>query len=275
MASDIPPTFYFNGIIYNPLYYASKNTTASNLTQGEADSRYLIKTISDSTSSTAIETFKGGIITPSISATSSNNIGINCSGTLSLSGGITNISTGNINIGSDGASSIVIGSSSGAVSINDPLGVEFLNGLKTNTINPYSGSSLTIGAPLTISYSGVPTLSTQIGYYNQLVSSGSATITGTQQIASLGSIAAGVWLLEASLLSTNMQTSVCSLSFTNVSATNFSVLRSVSYTPSPNNLYMRLTAVIQNASATAWWLTGASSASQTLTNVNVYITRIA
>jgi hypothetical protein len=68
MASDIPPTFYFNGIIYNPLYYASTNTTASNLTQVEADSRYLIKTISDSTSSTAIETFNGGINTNSISS---------------------------------------------------------------------------------------------------------------------------------------------------------------------------------------------------------------
>jgi hypothetical protein len=198
MAQDNPPDYYFNGILYNPSFYSSTSTTGETLTQSDADSRYLIKTFSDSTLSTAIETFNGGINTNSISSATS--MGINCNNTLTLNTGTTTMTSNNVNIGTDGGTTTIIGSSTGSITMNAPTGVDFLSGLKTNTINPYSGSSLTIGAPLTISYTGYPSLSTQIGYS---ISSGaiptSIAIGSYVSFASITIPTAGVYILNCML----------------------------------------------------------------------------
>jgi len=65
MTTTNPPEFYFTGIQYNPEFYVSTSTSPG-ITQTEGDSRYLIKTQSDSTSASAIETFNGGIRTSTI-----------------------------------------------------------------------------------------------------------------------------------------------------------------------------------------------------------------
>jgi hypothetical protein len=63
MSAENPPTYNFNGIDFNPGFYTEATTGGSGISQGEADTRYLIKVQPDSTNS--IQTFEQGIQTNS------------------------------------------------------------------------------------------------------------------------------------------------------------------------------------------------------------------
>ena len=70
MTSSNKPTYYFSGIGFNSAYYKTTIITtsysSSGFTQLQADSMYLNKITADSTN--VLETFNGGIKTPSINA---------------------------------------------------------------------------------------------------------------------------------------------------------------------------------------------------------------
>ena len=64
MSSANPPYPWFNGIQYNPSFFASSST--GDLTKAQANALYLRKTVPDT--ATAIETFNAGILTDTINA---------------------------------------------------------------------------------------------------------------------------------------------------------------------------------------------------------------
>ena len=107
MSSSNPPYPYYNGIPFNPSFFTSDTGTGSGLTETAANALYLRKTTPDT--ATALETFNGGIITPSVSSTGALSIGAsNNSITNFASGngstildatGAVNIKTGNNNTG--------------------------------------------------------------------------------------------------------------------------------------------------------------------------------
>ena len=72
MSSDNPPYPYYNGIPFNPSFFTSDTGTGSGLTESTANTLYLRKPVPDTAS--ALETFNGGIITPSVSSTGALNI---------------------------------------------------------------------------------------------------------------------------------------------------------------------------------------------------------
>jgi hypothetical protein len=65
MSADSPPTYYFTGIQFNSAFYVDASTAP--LTQTQASALYLLKNSADT--ATALETFTGGILTNSISPT--------------------------------------------------------------------------------------------------------------------------------------------------------------------------------------------------------------
>ena len=69
MSSDNPPYPYYNGIPFNPSFFTSDTGTGSGLTETAANALYLRKTTPDT--ATALETFNGGIVAPSLSSTGS------------------------------------------------------------------------------------------------------------------------------------------------------------------------------------------------------------
>jgi len=96
MTTTNPPEFYFTGIQYNPEFYVSTSTSPG-ITQTEGDSRYLIKTQSDSTSASAIETFNGGIRTSTIDTPTAGTLtlgGTNCTG-ITFSDNISSLTLAN------------------------------------------------------------------------------------------------------------------------------------------------------------------------------------
>jgi len=132
MTSELPPDPpYFSGIDFNPSFYVDESNS-SGITQEQANTLYLQKTIPDT--ATALETFPGGIKTNSI-----DNV---------LSTDISNIlinSTGNINIGtstSRTASLVRFGSSSNSQITNNTLSMSNVQCLNLNSITSVSAFGL-------------------------------------------------------------------------------------------------------------------------------------
>ena len=109
MSSSIPPYPYFNGIEYNSAFFTSAD---SGLTIGQANSKYLQKTVTDT--ATALETFTAGIKTDAINPTTT-------TGTIQIGQAATN---SNVEIASQTSRSTVLhlgdgNSSSGAIHIGN------------------------------------------------------------------------------------------------------------------------------------------------------------
>jgi hypothetical protein len=91
MSSASPPYPWFSGITYNPSFFPSSSSTGD-LTKAQANALYLQKTIPDT--ATALETFTGGIKTPSLDSLTS-------------------------------TTNLIIGANSGALTISKPLSVSY------------------------------------------------------------------------------------------------------------------------------------------------------
>ena len=179
MSSSNPPYPYYNGIPFNPSFFTSDS--GSGLTENEANAKYLRKTVPDE--ATALETFNGGIVTPSLSSTGSLDIvipnalasdvlnvgvvsrnisgqvhhysdGDNCvaGANVHLNNGINNASNTNISNGTTttGQVNIMSGASStGTINIGQTTTTLALKGatsiLGTTNINTTLGGTTSIG----------------------------------------------------------------------------------------------------------------------------------
>ena len=92
MSSANAPYPYFNGITYNSSFFSSSSSSSNGITQEQANSLYLRKTITDT--ATALETFSGGISSTTIQATG--NISANSGLTLASGQYITTSHSGTV-----------------------------------------------------------------------------------------------------------------------------------------------------------------------------------
>lgn len=194
MTTSTPPSVYFNGITFNPTYFEDATQT---ITKKEADSRYLIKTVSDT--STLQQNFLGGIQCggstvsssqiivddihsefPDVSMTIGN---LQINGLLDIGGGFSR--TGEINIAS--------GKNTNSTQL---INIGSNNALAT-------GQVININRPLTIGYTVSPSLLTQIG--GTSFNTGTAivyTATGSKTLATLTSIPIGIYQVFYSVSTT-------------------------------------------------------------------------
>lgn len=194
MTTSTPPSVYFNGITFNPTYFEDATQT---ITKKEADSRYLIKTVSDTT--TLKQNFLGGIQCggstvsssqiivddihsefPDVSMTIGN---LQINGLLDIGGGFSR--TGEINIAS--------GKNTNSTQL---INIGSNNALAT-------GQVININRPLTIGYTVSPSLLTQIG--GTSFNTGTAivyTATGSKTLATLTSIPIGIYQVFYSVSTT-------------------------------------------------------------------------
>lgn len=115
-----PPDFSFSGINFNPSFWVSPTST---LTQDVANTLYLRKTVTDSAS--ALETFVGGIKTPSITAL----------------GPLTTLSSSayrnEINYDAAlGANDVYIGNGLGGIAFAAATPIAFYQGIDSSVVNP-------------------------------------------------------------------------------------------------------------------------------------------
>jgi hypothetical protein len=185
MTTSTPPSVYFNGITFNPTYFEDATQT---ITKKEADSRYLIKTVSDTT--TLKQNFLGGINCGASSVTTNklyaDDIHSEFPDVLMTIGNLQTVGLLDIGCGYDRTGEINIANTKNtntAQSIN----IGSNNALAT-------GQVININRPLTIGYTVSPSLLTQIG--GTAFNTGSAivyTATGSKTLATLSSIPIGIY----------------------------------------------------------------------------------
>ena len=160
MATDSPPTFFFNGINFNPTYY--ENEVNNNITQSAGDARYLEK-LGDT--ATGLIAFNSGL---------SSSGAITSTGTTYATGIIAN------KIDCTGSIATVFLDVSGSGN----------NGIRTNNGSIYSTGSGNIStntgniSTTTGSISGGPLSCTTITSNNNTITAGSSSVTGGSIISS-------------------------------------------------------------------------------------------
>ena len=180
MSAYNPPSFIVT--VYNPFFFNSTNS--GNLTQTQANSLYLQKTVADT--ATSLETFTSGIATNSLNTTTSSSAlqivtGATSTGDVNIKTGLTSSGTVNIATGTGitqtTAVNIGSGSTTGAVTI----------GNSANNVNV--NGNLIIGGSKNITLGNgtvVPTSAAQLGYLFQggygIPGIGSGALTQLNQI---------------------------------------------------------------------------------------------
>lgn len=194
MTTSTPPSVYFNGITFNPTYFEDATQT---ITKKEADSRYLIKTTTDT--ATALQTFSNGLTFsgeingPTITATTTMKSNAYQSTSVNQLVAFGNNQTGS-------GATMTIGCNTAR------LGDIFIaNTQTTGTANIVIGSnalttgsqSITFNRPLTIGYTVNPTSLSQIGgttFINGTTQSYGAGTTGSSKtLAVLNNIPIGIY----------------------------------------------------------------------------------
>lgn len=194
MTTSTPPSVYFNGITFNPTYFEDATQT---ITKKEADSRYLIKTVSDT--STLKQYFLGGIECggSSISTSTLYADDIHCEFPDVIMT-IANLQTvGLLDIACNGNRTGDLNIASGKnTSSSQSINIGSNNALAT-------GQVININRPLTIGYTVSPSLLTQIG--GTTFNTGTAivyTATGSKTLATLTSIPIGIYQVFYSVSTT-------------------------------------------------------------------------
>ena len=281
-----PPEFQFSTLFYNPNFWITSSTT---LSQSVANTLYLRKTVTDSAS--ALETFNAGIKSSSYDVTNPSLIkymyssqtadanlfeNLGSSSTLKLGNQVTTQSvhcskidcngttinnataplTGNISIcNSQTTGQLTIGSSG-----------------RTGAINIYRSFT-----PL---YTAVPT-SAEIGYRTQIVTSLSYTFS-TGNPATITTItsggagtSAGTWLYQA-IFALSTISNQNTFSINTSAAYSTSLITSLSVTQAAGFVtYANITGVLQLSSNSSVLLLMTSGVAQTISPINVFVTRIA
>lgn len=205
MSSDNPPYPYYDGIPFNPSFFTSDS--GSGLSEAQANAKYLRKTVPDT--ATSLETFNGGIITPSLSSTGSLDIVIpNALATDVLNVGVVsrNIS-GQIHHYSDGDNCVAGAGVHINNGINNASSTNIMNGTTTTGIcNIMSGASSTgttnIGATTsTLALKGTTSI---LGATSINTSGGLNTIIGTTNLGSVSLKGLTVTIAEST--NVNIQT---------------------------------------------------------------------
>jgi len=259
------PNPYFSGIIYNPSDYISVSGDSA-LTYSQAIALFIQKTISDSV--TGVTNFVNGLTTSSVLAK-----------TISATCNLWTNATGEIFIGTLGGRSALIHIGDGdnnlsgsGVHINNGVNtasnVQILNGTgSTGTINLGSATSVTrVNSPLTL---GVPsTANTQLGFIQQVVTNGSATTsqTVTTTLATVTIPSNGTWRIDAYFTGAAQINSICINN-----GTGFNPGYATTLSPF---YYGTLTYTFKSASTHYVVAQLTPSATNTITNINVLLTRV-
>ena len=185
MTTSTPPSVYFNGITFNPTYFEDATQT---ITKKEADSRYLIKTVSDTT--TLKQNFLGGI------SCGGSTISVS---TLLTADIVSDGPTQDLTIGNSQSSGILdLGcdvSRTGNINIANTKNTNTAQSINIGSNNALAtGQVININRPLTIGYTVSPSLLTQIG--GTTFNTGTAivyTATGSKTLATLTSIPIGIY----------------------------------------------------------------------------------
>lgn len=208
MSSDNPPYPYYNGIPFNPSFFTSTTDTGSGLSETAANALYLRKTTPDT--ATALETFNGGIVAPSLSSTGSLDIVMpNALASNVLNVGVVsrNIS-GQVHHYSDGDGCVAGANVHLNNGINNASNTNISNGTTTTgQVNIMTGASST--GTTTIGTTG-----TTIGLNGATTITGSTTIAGTTNIntsnglnTSIGTVTTGTTQIRGATISlTNVNT---------------------------------------------------------------------
>jgi len=202
MSSDNPPYPYYDGIPFNPSFFTSDS--GSGLTETAANALYLRKTTPDT--ATALETFNGGIVTPSLSSTGSLDIVMpNALASNVLNVGVVsrNIS-GQVHHYSDGDGCVAGANVHLNNGINNASNTNISNGTTTTgQVNIMTGASST--GTTTIGTTG-----TTIGINGTTTITGATTIAGTTNIntsnglnTTIGTVTTGTTSLRGATISLN------------------------------------------------------------------------
>ena len=194
MTTSTPPSVYFNGITFNPTYFEDATQT---ITKKEADSRYLIKTVSDT--STLQQNFLGGI------SCGGSTISVS---TLLTADIVSDGPTQDLTIGNSQSSGILdLGcdvSRTGNINISTTKNTSSSQSINIGSKNALAtGQVININRPLTIGYTVSPSLLTQIG--GTTFNTGTAivyTATGSKTLATLTSIPIGIYQVFYSVSTT-------------------------------------------------------------------------
>ena len=229
MSSANPPYPYYDGIPFNPSFFTSDTGTGSGLTETEANALYLRKTVTDTAS--ALETFNGGIVTPSLSSASILNIDggvINIANTLDNASEVyimnNDNASGVINIMSSNSSTgyIALGGANTETAINGITIIPLINtsppsnNLTQITLGATNGAfdtNTTMNGKTTISKLNAPLnpvftypilTATHIGYniYDPVVGTTLAA-NDYNNITNFITLTAGVWLINYGVKATS------------------------------------------------------------------------
>lgn len=142
MTSELPPDPpYFSGIDFNPSFYVDESNS-SGITQEQANTLYLQKTIPDT--ATALETFSGGIKVNTIETVNTadiTNISTNSTGNIFIGTSASRTNANPIQIGTT-ASLIRFGSSTNSQITNNTLSMSNVQCLNLNSITSVSAFGL-------------------------------------------------------------------------------------------------------------------------------------
>lgn len=282
MTTTLPPTQYFSGIYYNSSFWSSG---ASSLTQTQANTLYLRKTVPDT--ATALETFSSGIATQTAVAPSTTTdvslFQTQTAGTIRIAPNATAISVhcSNIDCNNNTINNATTPAGGALYLANNQVGGQLYIGTSATRSGAITiganNNTINLGGYLTPTYSSMPSASGQIGY--KLSTSLTATnvlTTVTTILGTFPTIPAGVWLIQGyATLPTSVTTIVVHLSINNTGAINTGAVNSAS-TNATNNSYVSVSTVQAfTTQQTTWGLYAQASASATLTNISIVITRLA
>lgn len=276
--SVLPPSPFFNGIVYNPTDYSSSLSSGSFITFAQASNLYIRKTIADTVS--GITNFINGITVSTIITKTASTV---CN--------LWTTSTAEINIGTYAGRAALIHIGDGdnnlagsGVHINNGLNtasnVQILNGTgSTGTINLGSSTSTTnCNCPLTLTYSPSTITSNKLGYILPSTGSTSAFL-GTTSITNFRTLAlgVGVWNVLGQIQQSSGTIVWMRVSISTSTTVLDSLAQSSVWYPSAaaSTNSLQVSRFITNTSATTYYLLGQASDPVNATGIVFQALRVA
>jgi len=280
MTTGLPPTQFFSGIFYNPEFWSSGS---SSLTQDIANTLYLEKTTPDT--ATALQTFSAGLSTQTMTAPSlSSDVTLfqsQTAGTIRIASSARSVHCSNIdcqgnsinNASTPANGALTIGSSqiAGTLDIGTNVG-------RTGAITIGANAcTVNLGGHLTPTYATMPNLTSEVGTITATVPTTGLTLgTSFTLIGPTVSIPAGVWLLQGNIqLPTTVAGTVVTLTI-NTGGSPYLTATSSGVVTAAGGVYLHVTLMMSQTSATSWGLYGSATTSSTvISNPRFVYTRIA
>jgi len=281
MTTTLPPSENFAGIFYNPAFWT---TASSSLTLEDANALYLRKKTPDT--ATALETFASGLSTQSMTspnlATDVTLFPSQTAGTIRIASSARSVHVSNIdcqgnsinNASAPANGALTIGSAqsgSGTIDIGTNAG-------RTGAITIGANNcTVNLGGHLTPTYATMPNLTSEVGTITATVPTTGLTLgTSFTLIGPAVSIPAGVWLLQGNiLLPTTAVGTVVTLTI-NTGGSPYLTATSSGVVTAAGNVYLHVTLMMSQTSATSWGLYGSATTASTVISTPRFVyTRIA